>query len=329
MQTHVVPVETCEQCRFDGAAYTTRDAIRTLSGALPHLWRYATEGIDPDVLRRRPAPEVWSAVEYAAHSRDQIATMGKLLHAALTIDDLRLDSPDLSAVTHEHDGVIDPVIDQLGANGQRLASKADAAGADGLARPFTVDGERLDGEWVLRHAVHDTMHHLQDVGRGLHTLGAGAPSQEGQVAQLNSSGGGVPKLPVDAVEIGLRGLLGDIQRSREHHGRQWQALSLWSSEIIGELRADGHPIAAGSAGENITISGVQWPTLRPGARILIGEVLAEITSYATPCKKNAQWFSDGDFNRIAHERNPGTSRLYAAVLEGGRIRTGDAVVVEP
>ncbi len=56
---------------------------------------------------------------------------------------------------------------------------------------------------------------------------------------------------------------------------------------------------------------------------------AEVSSYSIPCQKNAQWFADGVFDRIHHERHPGWSRLYATVLRPGRIEVGDAVVVEP
>ena len=196
-------------------------------------------------------------------------------------------------------------------------------------RTGVTGGREVTPADLLRHAVHDALHHLQDVGRGLHRLGAGAPSARGTVLQINTSQGGVPKHAVDETVVGWRGLAGDRQASRRHHGRPWQAVSLSSSEVIDALAAEGHPIAPGRAGENLTISGVDWPALRPGVRIGVGEVLLESGPFAIPCKKNAQWFSDGDFNRINNERHPGTSRLYARVLEPGHVRRGDPVVVEP
>jgi MOSC domain-containing protein YiiM len=172
-------------------------------------------------------------------------------------------------------------------------------------------------------------HHLGDIGRIRHRLGAGAPHQVGVVSQLSTSRGGVPKLPVDEVVVDWSGVVGDRQAARQHHGRPWQALCLWSDEVIAGLRAEGHPIHAGAAGENVTVAGLDWPSLRPGTRFRVGEVLAEISSYAIPCQKNAQWFSDGVFDRMHHERHPGWSRLYAGVLRPGRIAVGDQVVVEP
>ena len=99
--------------------------------------------------------------------------------------------------------------------------------------------------------------------------------------------------------------------------------------MIAALRADGHPIGAGNAGENITVAGLDWAALRPGVRIDIGPVPMLISAHAVPCSKNAQWFSDRDFNRILHDQHPGSSRLYATPLDSGDVTVGDRVTVEP
>jgi MOSC domain-containing protein YiiM len=174
--------------------------------------------------------------------------------------------------------------------------------------------------------VHAVMHRLHLAGRRVH---AATPSATGVVAQLNASGGGVPKLPVPQASVDGHGLVGDVQADRAHHGRPWQALCLWSADIIESWAHDGHPIAFGSAGENITVRGLDWARLTPGARLQIGSALVQVSSYAIPCSKNAQWFADGWFRRMAHDVTPGTSRLYAAVLRHGEVAVGDAVVVEP
>ena len=152
---------------------------------------------------------------------------------------------------------------------------------------------------------------------------------EAVIVQLNVSGGGVPKLPVPEVTIEpVTGVAGDVQQEQKHHGRPWQALCLWSLEVIEALQAEGHPIAAGSAGENVTITGIPWDDVRPGVRLALGEsVVCEITAAAVPCKKQAQWFSDHDWMRIDDDRHPGWARMYAYVIEGGTLRPGDAVVL--
>jgi MOSC domain-containing protein YiiM len=151
-----------------------------------------------------------------------------------------------------------------------------------------------------------------------------------QVHQINLSKGGVPKLPVAQAEIDESGVVGDIQADRVHHGRPDQALCLYSFEVIEELQREGHPIAPGSAGENLTLSGLDWPMVVPGARLRVGpEVMIEVTGYTSPCQKNAGWFIEGDFGRMSQTRHPGSSRLYARVLQGGRVKTGDEVALAP
>ena len=159
-------------------------------------------------------------------------------------------------------------------------------------------------------------------------IGLQPANSRGVVAQLAASDGGVPKAAVESVEVDHQGVIGDRQATRKHHGRPWQALCLWSAEVIEQLKAAGHPIFPGAAGENITIEGIDWSTIVMGTRLRIGTVLTQISAPAVPCAQNAQWFSDRDFNRI-HHRNGPISRLYATVIEPGAIATGDAVIVEP
>lgn len=324
-----VPAETCASCRFDGAQYDLQDTLGTLRSLAP-MWTHTIEDLPEAVLNARPAPHVWAVTEHLTHSADRVADLGRLLHATLTIDDLTLPEPPPPGEPAPEPRPA--ALERLDAQLRRLHDKA--ASLDGeddvrWRRTVVVGDREVDAAWILRHAVHDVTHHLRDVGRGLHQLGAGAPSQEGTVAQLSVSDGGVPKRPVEWTEVGDRGLIGDRQTARVHHGRPLQALCLWSTEVIDALRAEGHPIGPGDAGENITLAGIDWSTLRPGVQILIGEVLAEVSAWSSPCSKNAQWFVDGDFNRMDHERHPGWSRVYAWVREPGTVRQGDRVVVEP
>lgn len=149
------------------------------------------------------------------------------------------------------------------------------------------------------------------------------------IHQINVSNGGVPKLPVPAARITIHGLVGDRQRSVGIHGGPDRAVCLFSLEVIEALRAEGHAIAPGSSGENLTLAGVEWAQLKPGDRLRIGEtVRLEIVSYTAPCRHNAGWFCDGNYKRISQKRHPGWSRLYARVLAEGTVRAGDAVEVE-
>ena len=151
---------------------------------------------------------------------------------------------------------------------------------------------------------------------------------KGRVTQLSVSSGGLPKTPVEQIEVTWSGATGDRQATRVHHGRPWQALCLWSNEVIAAFRAEGHPIAPGLAGENITLEGLEWRDVRAGVRLRVGEVLCEISAYALPCFQNKPWFKEGDFEVIHHQRGP-VSRVYATVLEPGTITVGDKAILEP
>ena len=151
---------------------------------------------------------------------------------------------------------------------------------------------------------------------------------EARIFQLNLSHGGVPKLAVREAVLAAGGLEGDRQRNRRYHGGPDRALCLYALERVLELQAEGHPVFPGSAGENVTLVGLEWSRLAPGARLALGdEAVVEITSYTTPCKVIAASFLGGDFKRISQKLRPGHSRLYARVLRPGRLSVGDRVEV--
>jgi MOSC domain-containing protein YiiM len=148
----------------------------------------------------------------------------------------------------------------------------------------------------------------------------------GLVVSINVSQGGVPKRPVREARVGAAGMAGDAQRWK-HHGGPQRAVCLYALERIEALRAEGHAIGPGAAGENLTLAGLDWARLGPGAELRVGEVCLRVTDFTVPCKKIAGCFADGDFGRISQALHPGWSRLYASVVAAGTVRVGDRVVV--
>ena len=150
----------------------------------------------------------------------------------------------------------------------------------------------------------------------------------GTVLQISTSDGGAPKLPIGRAYLTTEGLLGDRQKHTDIHGGPERALCLYSSEVIDALRAEGHDIVPGGAGENVTLRGVDWSAMVPGARVAFaGGVEVELTRYTAPCRNIAFNFHDGRFTRISQKVRPGWSRVYARVLREGWIETGEAVEV--
>lgn len=151
---------------------------------------------------------------------------------------------------------------------------------------------------------------------------------QGYIFQLNCSGGGVPKTAVAEAQLTPTGLSGDRQARPKIHGGPERALCLYSIERINELQAEGHPIFPGSVGENVTVAGLDWNALKPGSHLALGdEVIVEITSHADPCKTIAASFKGGKFKRISQKKHPGDARLYARVLQTGRLAAGQTVRV--
>lgn len=150
----------------------------------------------------------------------------------------------------------------------------------------------------------------------------------GHVHSINTSRGGVPKLPRPEAAVTEGGLEGDRQRDRRYHGGPMRAVSLYSLERIQALRAEGHPVDVGTMGENLTLAGLDWDRVGPGARLAVGAVLLEITTAAAPCKTIAASFTGGAFVRASQKVHPGWSRWYARVLRPGVARVGDPVAFD-
>lgn len=150
---------------------------------------------------------------------------------------------------------------------------------------------------------------------------------QGSVVSINVSRGGVPKHPVLTAYVDANGVEGDAQKHLDIHGGPERAVCLYSLEVIEALRAEGHPIAPGTAGENLTLSGIDWQAMLPGARIEIGDVLLEVTRFTSPCKAIGASFRNGEFVRISQKVHPGWSRVYARVLNEGTVSPGSPAIL--
>jgi MOSC domain-containing protein YiiM len=152
----------------------------------------------------------------------------------------------------------------------------------------------------------------------------------GVLVSINMSGGGVPKRRVGDAKVSRLGLLGDAQDDKKNHGGPERAVCVYSLERIHALQQEGHPIDVGTAGENVTLEGIDWDLVAPGVRIKLGDdVVLEVASFTSPCKTIKGSFIDGEFPRISQKLHPGWSRVYARVLSEGEIRFGDHVELIP
>ena len=154
-------------------------------------------------------------------------------------------------------------------------------------------------------------------------------ADSGTIHQINISKGGVPKTAIPSAEVVLTGLAGDLHNDSNNHGGPERAVCLYSLERLQALQAEGHSIAPGAAGENVTVAGLDWDKVGIGTRLRLGsQVLLEVTRYTVPCNTIRDAFINKDYSRISQNHYPGWSRVYTRVLQSGTIATGDSVSIE-
>lgn len=129
---------------------------------------------------------------------------------------------------------------------------------------------------------------------------------------------GTRKDPVEEAEL----VEGHGIRQDAHAGDWHRQISFLAAEAIDSARSRGLEVASGDFAENITTSGIDWETLPVGTRIEIGSaVSAEITQTGKQCHKPcAIYYKAGDCIMP-------TKGVFAKVIRGGIIRTGDTIQV--
>jgi S-DNA-T family DNA segregation ATPase FtsK/SpoIIIE len=161
-------VDHCEECGFVYASVRLDELPGRLRDFGP---RYrATVGARDDV-RRRPAPEVWSPLEYACHVRDVLRVQRERLASALDTHEpefppMRRDERAVEERYNEQG--LDTVLADLAAAADALADAVAALRPEDWLRtgvyPWPTRQVRTL-EWVVRHSVHEGEHHLLDIAK--------------------------------------------------------------------------------------------------------------------------------------------------------------------
>jgi hypothetical protein len=129
---------------------------------------------DEELLRTRPRPDRWSALEYAAHVCDVFELYDYRLGLMLTEDGPHYPNWDQDATAVEKDYascVPAEVSAELAANAEKLASHFETVEGDDWKRTgFRSDGAAFTIESFARYLIHDPEHHLHDVRTGLAAL---------------------------------------------------------------------------------------------------------------------------------------------------------------
>ncbi|MEV4513615.1 DinB family protein [Dactylosporangium sp. NPDC049525] len=161
-------MDHCDECGFTYATVAPEDLPGRLDAAGPRFAAALAAIRDP---RRRPAPSVWSPLEYTCHVRDVLRVQGERLALALRTDD-----PEFAPMGRDERVLLDAYNAQ---DPQAVLSDLTRAAND-LARVFgtlspsqwsrtgiynwpTVESRTI--LWLGRHTVHEVEHHLMDLTR--------------------------------------------------------------------------------------------------------------------------------------------------------------------
>jgi FdhD protein len=119
----------------------------------------------------------------------------------------------------------------------------------------------------------------------------------------------------EAELIADHGLNGDA-----HAGKWHRQVCFLASESIEKARSRGLDVTFGDFAENIATTGIDWKNIPVGTRVKLGKkALVEVTQIGKECvKKCAIFYQAGDC--IMPREG-----VFAKVLEGGTIRTGDKI----
>jgi hypothetical protein len=167
-------VDRCEECGFDPATVTGAVAADAVKGFgrryRAPLTRFLPGEDGSAILRARPTPDAWSAIEYAAHVRDVFGLFDRRV-----VQILAGGRPELEVIDHTAaaaDGryrELDPVVlaDALAIAAAGFAERLASVAGDDWSRWGTRAGEPRTVLDIAQRGVHEGNHHLLDIGRSL------------------------------------------------------------------------------------------------------------------------------------------------------------------
>ncbi len=154
----------CEVCRLtytDVAVGAVPARLRAVTREL----RALAEGLGAARLTHRPAPDIWSPLEYLCHVRDvYVASTIRLyrtrhetnpqvepLFNDLRVIRFRYNEADLGAVLHEMDAALEGLVEEM------------ARVTDWDRRFSRQPGEERTARWLARQTLHEALHHAVDM----------------------------------------------------------------------------------------------------------------------------------------------------------------------
>jgi DinB family protein len=161
----------CDECGYDYDELERRElapALRNGADELASSLRNAAAQV-----RTRPAPNVWSPLEYGCHVRDIFEVQRERIDLAL-----RVDNPPFPPMGRDERAVrdryneqsLDVVLAALRERADELASVLEGLDDEEWTRTgiynYPEPADRTV-EWIARHTLHEVRHHERDIDQGL------------------------------------------------------------------------------------------------------------------------------------------------------------------
>ncbi|MCA1823232.1 MAG: DinB family protein [Frankia sp.] len=154
----------CPECKID---YDTLDAggLAARIRELPSGYLKALTDADDKVVRTRPEPKVWSALEYAGHAGHEFREIGETVRAMATggaVPDGA--DPDEEVVSSGYnEQAPTAVLQRLDEAAEAIATTLSSFSGDDWTRTHEFPWGERDVLGISRNAVHEGVHHLMDV----------------------------------------------------------------------------------------------------------------------------------------------------------------------
>jgi hypothetical protein len=158
----------CDECAFDWDS-VDRDAIITSIGSAGARYTDALAPFDDREVRTRPTPEVWSALEYTAHTRDALDFYDERVRRVATEHRPQLEAFNFAEAV-ELRGYNDEVaffsLEGLTAAADRFAARLHDLDDDAWERVgIGSEGDFRSLLVLALRGAHEVEHHLNDIQR--------------------------------------------------------------------------------------------------------------------------------------------------------------------
>jgi DNA segregation ATPase FtsK/SpoIIIE, S-DNA-T family len=165
-------VTDCPECGYIYEDLAV-DAIAGTIGSFGPRYREQVGEVGAGSATRRPAPGVWSALEYASHVRDVLLVQRERLVLGQVEERpsfARMYRDERVTLCAYSEFTVVSVLDQLDMAAALCAAAFGAIAPGSWTRSFVYNWPAAgvhDLAWLGRHTVHEGLHHLMDIGRVL------------------------------------------------------------------------------------------------------------------------------------------------------------------